>query len=92
VNASAEANIYNDPEAAQIVFQAGWPLTMVGLDVGDKTLLSSKYVAQLGQTHGPMNDFIYQVAHYLVDLAAQFGSMARPCMIRSRSEWPSTQR
>src|SRR5215470_4911256 len=31
VNAAAEANIYNDPEAAQIVFQAGWPLTMVGL-------------------------------------------------------------
>ncbi len=42
VNASAEANIYNDPEAAQIVFQAGWPLTMVGLDVGDKALLSQK--------------------------------------------------
>jgi purine nucleosidase len=78
VNASAEANIYNDPEAAQIVFQAGWPLTMVGLDVGDKTLLSSKYVAQLGQTHGPMNDFIYQVAHYLVDLAAQFGFDGTP--------------
>jgi len=36
VNASAEANIANDPEAAQIVFQAGWPLTMVGLDVGDQ--------------------------------------------------------
>jgi inosine-uridine nucleoside N-ribohydrolase len=58
VNASAEANIYNDPEAAQIVFQAGWPLTMVGLDVGDKTLFSSKQLAQLGQTHGPMNDFM----------------------------------
>ena len=40
VNAAAEANIYNDPEAAQIVFQAGWPLTMVGLEVGDKTLFS----------------------------------------------------
>ena len=44
VNAAAEANIYNDPEAAQIVFQAGWPLTMVGLDVGDKTLLTKKYL------------------------------------------------
>jgi purine nucleosidase len=75
VNASAEANIYNDPEAAQIVFRAGWPLTMVGLDVGDKTLLSPKYLEQLGQTHGPMNDFIYQVAHYLIELSAQFGSV-----------------
>jgi purine nucleosidase len=40
VNGAAEANIFNDPEAAQIVFEAGWPLTMVGLDVSDKTLLS----------------------------------------------------
>jgi purine nucleosidase len=78
VNASAEANIYNDPEAAQIVFQAGWPLTMVGMDVGDKALFSAKYLAQLGQTHGPINDFIYQVAKYLVDLSAKFGSDGTP--------------
>jgi len=76
--AAAEANIYNDPEAAQIVFQAGWPLTMVGMDIGDKTLLSSKYLEQLGRTHGPVNDFIYKVAHFLVDLSAQFGSDGTP--------------
>src|SRR4030081_3067357 len=78
VNAAAEANIYNDPEAAQIVFQAGWPLTMVGLDVGDKTLLSRKHLAQLGQTHGPVNDFMFQVATYLVDLSEKFGSAGTP--------------
>lgn len=78
VNAAAEANIYNDPEAAQIVFQAGWPVTMVGLDVGDKTLLSQKYLDQLGTTHGPVNDFIYTVAKYLVDLSAKFGFAGTP--------------
>jgi purine nucleosidase len=78
VNASAEANIYNDPEAAQIVFQAGWPLTMVGLDVGDKTLLGQKQLEQLGRTHGPVNDFIYSVAKYLVELSAKFGSPGTP--------------
>jgi purine nucleosidase len=78
VNASAEANIYNDPEAAQIVFQAGWPLIMVGLDVGDKTLFSKKYLDQLSQTHGPINDFIYAVGKYLIDLSAQFGSPGTP--------------
>ena len=78
VNAAAEANIYNDPEAAQIVFQAGWPVTMVGLDVGDKTLLSQKYLDQLGSTHGPVNDFIHAVAKYLVDLSAKFGSAGTP--------------
>src|SRR5207249_1973545 len=78
VNAAAEANISNDPEAAQIVFQAGWPLTMVGLDVGDKTLLSQKYLDQLGQTHGPVNDFIYSVAKFLINRSAQFGWLGTP--------------
>src|SRR5437879_5502454 len=73
VNAAAEANIYNDPEAAQVVFQAGWPLTMVGLDVADKTLLTQKHLDQLATTHGPINDFIYAIAKYLVNLSAKFG-------------------
>ena len=33
VTPAAEANFYNDPEAAAIVFGSGAPLTMVGLDV-----------------------------------------------------------
>lgn len=78
VNAAAEANIYNDPEAAQMVFQAGWPVTMVGLDVGDKTLLSRQHLEQLGRTHGPMNDFIYALGRYLSDLSAQFGAAGTP--------------
>lgn len=78
VNAAAEANIYNDPEAAQIVFQAGWPLTMVGLEVGDKALLTQKYLDQIGQTHGPINDFMYGIVKHLVDLSAQFGSPGTP--------------
>ena len=78
VNASAEANIYNDPEAAQIVFQAGWPVTMVGLEVGDKALFTKKYLDQLSSTHGPINDFIAAVLKYLVDLSAQFGEAGTP--------------
>lgn len=78
VNAAAEANIYNDPEAAQIVFQAGWPLTMVGLDVGDMTRLGHKQLDQLASTHGPVNDFIYQVAKFLVELSEKFGDTATP--------------
>lgn len=78
VNAAAEANINNDPEAAQIVFQAGWPLTMVGLDVGNKTLLSQKHLDQLNATHGPVNDFVSRVAKFMVDLSAKFGSSGSP--------------
>jgi purine nucleosidase len=78
VNAAAEANIFNDPEAAQIVFEAGWPLTMVGLDVGDKTLLARKYVDQLGSAQGPLSDFVHAIAQYLLDVSSRFGLPGTP--------------
>jgi purine nucleosidase len=78
VNAAAEANIYNDPEAAQIVFQAGWPLTMVGLEVGDHALFTRKQLDELGKTHGPINDFVHAVTGYLVGLSEKFGGPGTP--------------
>ena len=78
VTAAAEFNIHNDPEAAQIVFQAGWPLTMVGLEVGDKALFTHKYLDELGQTRGPVNDFIVSVLKFMVDLSGTFGSPGSP--------------
>ncbi len=40
VTPAAEFNIYVDPEAAKIVFESGIPITMVGLDVTNKALMS----------------------------------------------------
>lgn len=40
MNNFAEANIYNDPIAANEVFTSGTPLTMVGLDVTHRTTLT----------------------------------------------------
>jgi len=73
VNAAAEANIANDPEAAQIVFQAGWPVTMVGLDVSNKTLFTKKELDALAETHGPISDFIAKIASFLIELSGRFG-------------------
>lgn len=40
VSPVVEANIGGDPEAADLVMTAGWPLTLVGLDVTTKTHLT----------------------------------------------------
>lgn len=40
----AEANIWGDPEAAQLVFDSGIPTTMVGLDVTHQTCLHDRHV------------------------------------------------
>src|SRR5690606_33438307 len=49
----ASANIFNDPEAAEIVIQSGAPLTQVGLDVCRKFRLSPDHVEQLWQSQSP---------------------------------------
>ena len=73
VNGAAEANIYNDPEAAQIVFNAGWLVTMVGSDVGERTLITRKYLAQLQASHGPQSDFIAKLADFYLTRSEKSG-------------------
>ena len=73
VNGAAEANIYNDPEAAQIVFNAGWMVTMVGSDVGERTLITRKHLTQLQSSHGPQNDFIAKIAEFYLTRSEKSG-------------------
>ena len=73
VNGAAEANIYNDPEAAQIVFNAGWMVTMVGSDVGERTLITRKYLAELQSSRGPQSDFIAKIADFYLTRSEKSG-------------------
>lgn len=50
---AAEANILNDPEAADIVFGAGWPVAMVGLDVTHKALLTDTDAERISTSSKP---------------------------------------
>ncbi|WP_240647583.1 nucleoside hydrolase [Paenibacillus nanensis] len=67
----SEANIWGDPEAADIVFTSGLPVTMVGLDVTMKTLLTGQHLDQLMRFRQEGNseviDFIRESHRYYFD-------------------------
>jgi purine nucleosidase len=73
VDGAAEANIFGDPEAAAIVFNAGWIVTMVGSDVGEKTLMTRKHLAQLEAGHGPENDVVAKIARFYIERSEKNG-------------------
>ena len=47
VTAAAEFNIYVDPHAARVVFEAGAPIVMLGLDVTHKALVTDERLAAI---------------------------------------------
>jgi inosine-uridine nucleoside N-ribohydrolase len=73
VNGAAEANIYGDPEAVAIVFNAGWMVTMVGSDVGERTIITRKYLTELQSLHGPESDFIAKLADFYITRSEKSG-------------------
>ena len=57
----AEANVFGDPEAADIVCTARWPLTLLGLDVTERTHMSEAYLAGIRDGGTPEGRFIWDV-------------------------------
>ena len=45
----AEFNVYADPEAAAMVVGAGWPVTMVGLDLTHQVIATPDIVEQIAE-------------------------------------------
>jgi inosine-uridine nucleoside N-ribohydrolase len=55
----AEFNIYVDPEAAQVVFASGLPITLIGLDVTERVRLTSEIIDQSVRPAGsPLSQFV----------------------------------
>jgi len=73
VTGVAEANIFGDPEAAEIVFNAGWTVTMVGSDVGEQTLMRRKELTELQAGHGPVNDVVTKIARFYIERSEKNG-------------------
>jgi purine nucleosidase len=58
----AEANIHNDPEAADLVFTAPWPVTAVSLDVTTQVVMSPAYMDALEASAGPAGAFLNEIS------------------------------
>jgi purine nucleosidase len=66
----AEFNIYADPHAAQVVFQAGLPLTLIGLDVTHQVLTTPERLERLRALGNP-------VSRVAADLLSHYGQRDR---------------
>ncbi|MGF1728184.1 nucleoside hydrolase [Photobacterium kasasachensis] len=60
----AEANIHDDPHAADKVFTADWPVVIVGLDVTEESFFSADYIDDLKAEGGKVGEFIWDVSRY----------------------------
>jgi len=58
----AEANIWNDPEAADQVFTAPWPVTAVSLDVTTQVVMTPAYMDALEAKAGPAGAFLNAIS------------------------------
>lgn len=67
VSAAAEANLFNDPQAADIVFSAGWPIAMAGWDVNNRFHMNQGYLDQLCALDNPATAFIKAIYPCLQD-------------------------
>ncbi|HEU5316504.1 MAG TPA: nucleoside hydrolase [Chloroflexota bacterium] len=67
VTPASEANFYNDPEAADEIFRAGFDLTMVGLDVTLKALFDARRYGAVREAVATSEDGVARLAVQVLD-------------------------
>ncbi|WP_419206265.1 nucleoside hydrolase [Photobacterium leiognathi] len=60
----AEANIHDDPHAADKVFTASWSVVIIGLDVTEESFFTSQYLDELRDDAGEVGQFIWDISRY----------------------------
>ncbi|MEL6871033.1 MAG: nucleoside hydrolase [Pseudomonadota bacterium] len=73
VTPCAEANIYGDPHAADIVFGAAWPVTMVGLDVTMQVMMDEARMQRIRDGGEEEGRFVYDVSRFYADFYRNTG-------------------
>ena len=70
--ALAEFNTYVDPHAAQIVYQAGIPTTLVPLDVTYQCILTPQDVKRLQKTDSPITKFVTDATRFYMEFHDEY--------------------
>ncbi|GCF07710.1 nucleoside hydrolase [Dictyobacter arantiisoli] len=78
VTASAEFNIWADPEAAALVFACGRPITMVPLEVTHQALATEAIMQRLQAMHQAVPDFVIDLMRYFGESYRQVFGFAAP--------------
>ena len=73
VSPVAEANFLNDPQAADSLMAADWPMTLVGLDVTHQIMLLDSHLQQL-ENAGPAGRLIWESSRFYVDFYTRSGA------------------
>jgi purine nucleosidase len=61
---AAEFNVYADPEAAAVVFEAGWPVTMVGLDLTHQARLTPDVLERIAAVGTPLAGIVTELMRF----------------------------
>ena len=63
----AEANIWNDPHAADQVFAAGWDIDLIGLDITQKIRCTAAHFSTLAETSPEIGGFLSEITGFYID-------------------------
>lgn len=80
VSPVAEANIANDPHAADEVLAAEWPVTMVGLDVTSQCILPARLAADLAERGGADGRFLWDISRSYEQLYREHDGLDGCCI------------
>lgn len=83
---AAEFNIYVDPEAADLVFRCGAPLTVMPLDVTHRALILPRHLARFSQMGTPLGTAVHGLLAFyerydVEKYGMEGGPLHDPCVI-----------
>jgi purine nucleosidase len=71
ITPAAEANIHGDPDAADVAMTAPWPVTVVGLDVTTKTVMTRKLMADIATAGGERAALLAKISQFYIEFYEQ---------------------